>query len=388
MKRGLLVAMLSAILLVVAACTREVEVVKQVEVIKEVVVTPTPRPTLAPPAPRNLTVLVGEGQDTVVISQFLPKTVRIRAGDTVTWKINTDESHTVTFLSGDEPPDFAIPVPGGGPKDLMLNPKAIFPTLSPGAAAETYSGTGYYNSGIMYKNPPSPSSPPNDSFTLTFDAPGSYDYVDLRHPLMKGTVIVEEAVNIASIPDQFSRLLPKIPHQADIDAQADKELIPLLVQIDKSREVGRTARSETGPHGTTIWHVQAGAVYIEPAAELLEFLPKELTVREGDTVTWTAKTVHSVNFHPGRPHPQLIVAKFQGSHGPPLLTINPEIAFPTKPSGVFDGTGFWSSGYLGAAALPGGTTYSMTFSKPGSYKYSCAIHRDLGMEGTITVVPR
>ena len=36
-------------------------------------------------------------------------------------------------------------------------------------------------------------------------------------------------------------------------------------------------------------------------------------------------------------------------------------------------------------ALPGGKTFAMTFKKAGSYKYMCAIHRVLGMEGSVTV---
>ncbi len=38
----------------------------------------------APPAPRDLTLLVGAGQATVAIVAFFPETVRIRAADTVT----------------------------------------------------------------------------------------------------------------------------------------------------------------------------------------------------------------------------------------------------------------------------------------------------------------
>ena len=38
-------------------------------------------------------------------------------------------------------------------------------------------------------------------------------------------------------------------------------------------------------------------------------------------------------------------------------------------------------------ALPGGKTFAMTFSKAGSYKYMCAIHRVFGMEGSVTVTP-
>jgi len=381
MKALLLISALLGLLAILASCTREVTVVK------EVVVTPTPIGTHALPASRTLTVLVGAGEDTVAIHQYFPKSVRIRAGDTLVWKIDSDEIHTVSFLSGSDRPDFAIPVPGGGPKDFMLNPQVAFPSRAFAASVEVYSGSGYHNSGIMYKESPSPKSPTNDTFSLTFDTPGSYEYVDLRHPLMKGTVTVQEAINPASIPEELAGLIPQIPTQAEMDSQGRQELSLLLAEIEKIRETSETVRNEPGPNGTTIWHVQAGGVYLDPAAELLEFMPKELSVQEGDTVIWTATTLHSITFHPGEPHPQLILPGLR-KNGPPFLTINPRIAFPQKPSGEFDGTGFWSAGYIGASALPGGSTYAMTFTKSGTFEYTCAIHRQLGMEGTITVVPR
>ena len=40
----------------------------------------------------------------MLINTFLPSVLKIRAGDTVTWKINSDEPHTATFLSGGERP--------------------------------------------------------------------------------------------------------------------------------------------------------------------------------------------------------------------------------------------------------------------------------------------
>jgi len=274
MKALLLSSALLGLLLILASCTREVTVVKvvvatptptgstgEVPVVKEVVSTPTPTgstgdvtavkvvvatPTAivsyAPPAPRTLTVLVGSGQDTVAIHQYFPKSLRIRAGDTLIWRIKSDEIHTVTFLSGGEPPEFAIPVPGGGPREIMLNPQVAYPTRMGGALAAVYRGTGYFNSGIMYKEPPSPKSPPNDSFSLTFDTPGTYEYVDLRHPLMKGNVIVVEPVAPASIPEELTKLIPQVPSQAEIDSQARKELAPLLAQIEKIRDAGETVR--------------------------------------------------------------------------------------------------------------------------------------------------
>ena len=44
---------------------------------------------------------------------------------------------------------------------------------------------------------------------------------------------------------------------------------------------------------------------------------------------------------------------------------------------------------LGAAGFaPGGSTFSMTFSKPGTFSYICAIHLEEGMIGSVTVVER
>ena len=55
----------------------------------------------APPtAPRNLVALVGAGQQTTDVNAFFPGNIRIHVGDTVTWKENGDEIHTVTFVKG------------------------------------------------------------------------------------------------------------------------------------------------------------------------------------------------------------------------------------------------------------------------------------------------
>src|SRR4030081_397230 len=117
-----------------------------------------PMTTLAAPArqmaPSELTVLVGAGQDTQQLLNYFPQSIRVHAGDTVTWNINGDELHTVGFTQGvDFPPfpasiqapvgrpgeripNFVVPVPGGGQADLMLNPPVGFPTRMPGAPVE------------------------------------------------------------------------------------------------------------------------------------------------------------------------------------------------------------------------------------------------------------
>ncbi|MCI0781101.1 MAG: MBL fold metallo-hydrolase, partial [Chloroflexi bacterium] len=368
----------------------------------------------APPEPRELTLLVGAGEDTLSVNAFLPSKVTVRVGDTVTWKANhSEELHTVTFLGGAERLPNAAPIPGSAPMQLMLRPEVGHPTRAPGGPVETFNGTNYVGSGLMSnvalplpgapmqmdmgtdkgkakegmampkdkeKQPEAVAmapAPPNNSFSLTFDTPGTYEYVCLLHPPMRATITVVDAT------------VADVSSQADIDAMAAAEEAPLRAQIERFVEAGQKARSEPGPNGTTTWFVQAGTGGQPATAQSFEFLVKDITIQEGDTVIWTSEMFHNVSFHPGRMHPEFIIPISQ-SQGPPILSLNSEVVFPHKPAGVFDGTGFWSSGIIGVDTmpLPGGKTFSMTFGKAGTFKYMCAIHRSLGMTGSVTVTPR
>ena len=146
----------------------------------------------APPAPRELTLLVGAGEDTLSVNAFLPSKVTVRVGDTVTWKLNhSDEKHTTTFLGGAERPPPAVHIPGGGPMDLMIPSKVGFPTRAPGGPVETFSGTNFVSAGIMSNVPAGPpGTPPNNTFTVTFDTPGTFDSVVEQGKItsMKGLV--------------------------------------------------------------------------------------------------------------------------------------------------------------------------------------------------------
>jgi plastocyanin len=146
-------------------------------------------------------------------------------------------------------------------------------------------------------------------------------------------------------------------------------------------------KSEPGPNDSTIWYVPAGMSGLDPRVEIYDFFPKELTVASGDTVIWTSTFFHQVIFHPGQPAPEFILPQPQ-AEGPPIMLVNPVVAFPAKPAGEYDGTQLFSSGLIGVPAgmLPGGTTFAMTFSEPGSYEYICGTHRPLGMTGRVTVL--
>lgn len=369
----------------VAACTTEVEVIKEVEVTREVQVIATPPPPAAA-EPRELSVVVGTGRDTEAILAFFPQNLQIRVGDTVTWKIDTDEIHTVSFLEPDAPiPPFPAAIPGEDPGNFMLNPLVAFPTRLPGAEAETYGGTGFVSSGILQEQPPAPGAPPNDRVSITFSKPGTFKYLCLIHPgSMLGTVEV-----VAQGP---------APSQAEIDSQAQKESAVLMARLDLARaQAEGTAdgllnfriHSDVSADGNDTWFVKAGAtemVTADPNTQILEFFPQDITIQTGDTVVWGSDFFHSITFDPA-PEPAHFVSPEPQEQGPPLLRLSPAAFGPAKPSAVFDAAYYYNSGDLGPFSNAG-NTWALTFDKPGTFKYFCVFHREFGMEGTVTVTER
>ena len=85
---------------------------------------------------------------------------------------------------------------------------------------------------------------------------------------------------------------------------------------------------------------------------VFRFVPPTVTVAAGDSVTWSHRDPVAARPHTSTSDPG------QAEH--------------------------WDSG-----ALTGGGTFAYTFTVPGTYSYYCAIvnHRQLGMEGQVTVGP-
>jgi plastocyanin len=131
--------------------------------------------------------VAGAGDGSVDIQRFFPRDVWIHSGDSVTWVWKNPETpHTVTFLAGQQAPDIVLPQPQpNGPPQLQLNPAVLAPSGDP----TSYSG-GPLNSGFLnpLMPPPGTSGPP--TFTVTFDAPGTYTYVCLLHVGMDGSIHV------------------------------------------------------------------------------------------------------------------------------------------------------------------------------------------------------
>jgi plastocyanin len=123
--------------------------------------------------------MLGDSKTGWSIFRFTSQPLVIERGTTVTWEMRDPlEEHTVTFTSGERVPPFTTfqPQPQGPPK--ALRNMRVWNRIS----GETYDGTGYVNSGVLF--PPSVSgTPPTGapgnpatSFSLTFTKPGRYEY--------------------------------------------------------------------------------------------------------------------------------------------------------------------------------------------------------------------
>ena len=128
-----------------------------------------------------------------------------------------------------------------------------------------------------------------------------------------------------------------------------------------------------------------------------EFIPKELTVKAGEPITWKMLGAdHTISFDVPRYFPIMeflddgtvrINPKMYSVAGGAVEYVEPEEGppeegaaeeaeeegdgIPRHDGGTFDGDGFWSSGLIGAEPY---LEYTMRISKPGTYSYACLLH--------------
>lgn len=153
---------------------------------------------------------------------------------------------------------------------------------------------------------------------------------------------------------------------------------------------------DAAPTTATTYNVTAGVGDDDYAANI--FIPNRLQVYVGDTVTW----------HNGgkiEPHDMVFGSKaalddlfahrmvvIPAKAGPPTVAFNPAFAYPTAGTS-YDGTGIANSGLLLAKGEGPQRTWSLTFTRPGTYRYYCLIHYDPtslanSMGGVVEVLPR
>ena len=318
----------------------------------------TPGSGVAQPAPTTWQASMGgESPDHAIQAQdFFPRTITINAGDTITWTKNTLLPHTVHFLVGAKSPELIMPQKD---RKLLFNPVVVNPQ-----GQNTYNGRGIAASGFLPEQK-------GLRYSLTFIKSGVYTYVCAIHPGMTGTVVVQPAGT-------------KLPEsQAQYDAAAAKQLAKVLVEGKRLLAAAKLATRKT----------EKGTVYISSLAgsrdahiSFMRFSPETITVKVGDTVQWDmrdAYEIHTVTF-PGPAQPPEFVVPKQQPQGPPKVYFNPKAMTPV--AGPHKGEEFYNSAVLTPPPAPVGPhTFSLTFTKAGTYTYWCVVHVPEGMKGTVIV---
>jgi plastocyanin len=323
-------------------------------------------------APQHYTVIVGaENTSTgASIMAYFPHTVKLHVGDSITWKVNSHEIHTVTFLAGDTLEPIVIPAPQGMASPLQVNPKAAFPMVP---ANGLYDGSTFVNSGIMSTDPGS-----IRTFTLTFTHQGVFPYVCYVHGEMMSGVVDVVAANVA-IPSPA-----QVIARGKVELAADLQKVPGVLKAANAQAVPATQN----PDGTFTHQIILG--YMSGNIMVMKFFPSRVVVHPGDTIIWQLSDMqdapHTVTFYNGAPDLPLVTIAFD-QNGPVAL-INPDLVFPSP--AVMQGTPLNSTDFFNSGLLAPGmvTTFTSTVGNfTGMLNYVCAIHDSSGMTASLIVVP-
>ena len=308
-------------------------------------------------------------------NEYFRRTITIRRGDRVRWRING--FHSVTFAPpGGPPPPLAVPdasAPVAGVNDaagqpfwfngqptLRLNPNAAFPR-----GDKTFSPSDLHNSGLpLAQGPPPP-------YTLRFNRKGTFSYLCVVHPGM--TAKVRVVGRNGRVPS----------------ARKDRREARRQQKVALERVQRLTSGLGTEDLANTI---QAGNDR-RSGATVFKFFPAAPSFRVGETVTLRmaprSTEIHTFTFGPtnGRDaYNDQLAAGLLGEVFDPrgaYPSESPAAGVPTITPGSH-GNGFYNSGFLdrGAASpLPAST--QVTFGAPGSYSLICLIHPF--MTATVTV---
>lgn len=297
---------------------------------------------------------------------FLPNELWIHSGDSIRWQFLTHERHTLTFLT-----------PG------QTRPPAFGPTFGvivgcPGVTPDgsSFDGSSCVTSDVLLlpenaANPPAPAP----TYTVSFPSAGNFKFVCLIHADMTGVVHVVD----------LSKPLPYNQNFYDQEARNEK----LLLLSEASSAEGRG-----NPDGPQSNSVDAGVGQIititgtgSQTASLMRFGRGVIVVGVGDTVEWAnldPSINHTVSFgteplDPRPPSANVTVSSDgarQATISSPTENVNSGFLTPTPQ----DRPNL-------AQAAPNITRFRVTFTVPGVFNYICAVHDQLGMEGTVLVHP-
>lgn len=277
---------------------------------------------------------------------FLPNEIWIHAGDTVAFRVASDEPHTVTFLTpGQVRPPFPVGCPG----------------TTPSGSAED--GSTCVNSGTLTNR---------QEYSVTFPTAGDYKLVCLYH--QNHTAVIHVLALTAELPHDQA-------FYSDQAADMEKDM---LSSAGNMMDHDMDSSSDDVTAGTGKIVATGGG---SDTLSVMRFMHPDKVVHVGDTVEWTNDdpiTPHTITFgvEPADPMPPSA-----------NVTMDPDGALHATLSSPGDSA---HSGFIAAAPQdqifspqpPAGTTrFRVTFKGPGTYQYKCALHDGLGMLGKVTVLP-
>ena len=284
---------------------------------------------------------------------FLPNELWIHAGDTITWTAGADDIHTVTFL----------PV------------TQVVPSFQSGCPGYTPSGSSFDGSHCV-------STPPlakGQMYSVVFPTAGNFKVICLVHTQMSGTIHVLDP-SVA------------LPHSQDFyEDQAEAQSKLLFSEAGHEMHMSHDEDSVRVYSGNKQVIAGAGEVLATAGGtqvgSLVRFLKGTVQIHAGDTIEWT-------NQDPQEPH-TITFGKEPANPFPPTLNVMVDAdgarhATITSPSDTVH------SGFI-TATLPDNpgstenhldfTRFRVTFTQAGTYPYRCVLHDNLGMMGTVVVLP-
>jgi plastocyanin len=293
---------------------------------------------------------------------FLPNEIWIHAGDDITWTVDADEIHTITFLKT------------GQVRAPFTSGCAVFPPGNPPVFSST---------GVSFNGSTCVSTPPlakGDTFKVVFPTKGNFKLTCLVHENMTGTI------HVLPIGDT-------LPHyQSFYDEQAEDQRKDLLSDIDSHGDHGHDD-GVTAAFGHTAVTVGIGEISAtgggQQTASVMRFFNRETTIHVGQTVEWTNHdpvTPHTITFgvEPADPMPP-------ATNGTLIVDDDGALHFTITSSATNVHSGFISAAAHERIGVPtsgvGNTRVRVTFTKAGTYPYICALHDNLGMKGTVVVLP-
>ena len=304
---------------------------------------------------------------------FLPNELWIHAGDSVKWTLDTNEIHTISFMT----PSQLRPV--GPHRNDVITPDG-----------SAFDGSSFVNSGDISAG---------QTYTVKFPATGSFKLVCLVHLYMNGTIHV---------------LTPSAPlpfDQKSYDQEAKQESSQLLTESKPQSGDGQNdGEQDASPsRGVT---TGTGAVIASgggfQTVSLMRFFPSTITVHVGQSVEWTnldPATPHTITFgiEPAALRFPVGVNQSLDVDGALHATVGKTtdnvhsgqiFALPADravngPNAVLPGT---DPSDLSQYPLPivvrdVNQRFRVTFTHTGTFNYFCALHDDLGMTGKVIVLP-